>query len=153
MRYFLHSVKYFFQMAVVVTLVIGILMVAGLVDKDIDKAFSHGWTSVGWIVLMLAGFSAIYPLLGYRKRVLDASKAGDDPLARVQEALEEKGYKLEKQEGNKATFRSTSAYMRITRLGEDRITAVLTAGTLTLEGLARDLVRVILPVERKLKAI
>ena len=151
MRYCIRSVKYFIQMAMVLVLVIGILMLSGMVDKDIDKAFSHGWTSVGWIALMLAGFSAIYPLLGYRKRTLDASNAGDDPLAKVQEALEEKGYRLEKQEGNKASFRSTSAYMRITRLGEDRITAVITSGTLTLEGLAKDLVRVISPIERKLK--
>ena len=150
MRYFLRSVKYFIQMTVILTLVIGILMVAGLVDTDIDKAFSQGWTSVGWIALMLAGFSALYPLLGYRKRTIDASKAGEDPLAQVQEVLEEKGYKLEKQENNTSSFRSTSAYMRITRLGEDRVTATLQGGTLTLEGAAKDLARLVYPIERKL---
>ena len=150
MRYFLRSVKYFVQMALVVTVVIGILMLTGMVEKDIDKAFSQGWTSVGWIALMLAGFSALYPLLGYRKRTLDASKAGPDPLARVREAMEEKGYRLEKQENNKATFRSDSAYTRIVRIGEDRITAVIEGGTLTLEGAAKDLARLVYPVERKL---
>ena len=120
-------------MGVILAVIIGILMLSGMVDKDIDKAFSQGWTSVGWIALMLAGFSAIYPLLGYRKRTIDASKAGEDPLAKVTEALAEKGYKLVRQEGNQAVFRSTSAYIRITRLGEDRITATLEAGKLTIE--------------------
>ena len=41
MRYFIRSVKYFIQMAMVLVLVIGILMLSGMVDKDIDKAFSH----------------------------------------------------------------------------------------------------------------
>ena len=150
MRYFLRAVKYFIQMSVILALVIGILMVSGMVDKDINKAFSQGWTSVGWIALMLGGFSALYPMLGYRKRTLDASKAGEDPLAKVQEALEERGYRLERQENNQATFRSQSVYNRITRLGEDRITATLEGGTLTLEGLARDLARITLSVERKL---
>lgn len=150
MRYFLRSVKYFLQMALVLAVVIGILMLTGMVDKDIDKAFSHGWTSVGWIALMLAGFSALYPMLGYKKRTLDASKAGPDPLAKVQEALEEKGYELARQENNMAVFRAKSVYMRITRIGEDRITAVLEGGTLTLEGAAKDLARLVYPVERKL---
>ena len=150
MRYFLRAVKYFIQMSIILALVIGILMLTGMVDKDIDKAFSQGWTSVGWIALMLAGFSALYPMLGYRKRTMDASKAGPDPLEKVQKALEEKGYLPEKQEGNKATFRSASTYMRITRLGEDRITAVIEGGTLTLEGAAKDLARITYAVERKL---
>ena len=150
MRYFIRSVKYFIQMAVILTLIIGIMMTAGWVDKDIDKAFSQGWTSVGWIALMLAGFSALYPMLGYRKRTLDASGAGEDPLAKVQEALEERDYILEKQQHNRAIFRSRSVYNRITRLGEDRITATLEGGTLTLEGLARDLARISFSVERKL---
>ena len=45
MRYFLRAVKYFIQMSVILALVIGILMVSGMVDKDINKAFSQGWTS------------------------------------------------------------------------------------------------------------
>lgn len=150
MRYFLRAVKYFIQMSVVLTLVICILMLAGLVDKDIDKAFISGWTSVGWIALMLAGFSALYPLLGYRKRTLDASKAGEEALSRVQEAMQEKGFRLERQEHNQATFRNASAYSRIISLGEDRITAVLEGGTLTLEGPAKELARLIWPIERKL---
>ncbi len=150
MRYFLRAVKYFIQMSVILTLIIGILMMTGMVDKDIDKAFSQGWASVGWIALMLAGFSALYPLLGYRKRTLDASKAGSDPLAKVQQALEQKGYKAVREAGNRIEFRSTSAYMRITRLGEDRITATLEGGTLTLEGAAKDLARITFAVERQL---
>ena len=150
MRYFLRAVKYFIQMSVILVLVIGILMLTKMVDTDIDKAFSQGWTSVGWIALMLAGFSALYPLLGYRKRAIDASKAGPDPLAKVQQAMEEKGYSVASQEGNRIVFRSNSAYLRITRLGEDRITATLEAGTLTLEGAAKDLARLIFPIERKL---
>ena len=38
----------------------------------------------------------------------------------------------------------------ITRLGEDRVTATLQGGTLTLEGAAKDLARLVYPIERKL---
>ena len=150
MKYFLRAVKYFIQMSIILALIIGILMLTKMVDTDINKAFSQGWTSVGWIALMLAGFSALYPLLGYRKRTIDASGAGEDPLSKVQEVMEEKGYTLAKQNHNTALFRSRSVYMRITRLGEDGITATLEGGTLTLEGAARDLARLVFPIERKL---
>ena len=61
MRYLIRAFKYFIQITVIMTVVIAALMLLGLVSRDIGVAFRQGWKSIGYILLMFAGVSAVYP--------------------------------------------------------------------------------------------
>ena len=59
MRYIVRAVKYFFQLMVILALIIAILVVAKVVDADISKIFVNGYDSLWQIALMMAAFAAI----------------------------------------------------------------------------------------------
>ena len=71
MRYIIRAFKYFIQITVIMTAVIAVLMLTGLVSKDIGVAFRQSWKSVGYILLMFAAVAAVYPYFGYARRSVD----------------------------------------------------------------------------------
>ena len=152
MRYFLRSVKYFIGVCLLFTLIIGALMLAKVVSTDINVLFRAGWKSVGLIALMFLGVSAVYPKFGYAKR--HASVAGPDEELRpaVKEFFQGRGYVLESETPEQMTFRFGSTWHRITTFGEDRITVTPEFGGYGVEGLGRDIVRLISGLEFKLRA-
>ena len=151
MKYFLRSVKYFLGVSILFTLIIGALMLTGYVSTDVNVLFRAGWKSVGLIALMFLGVSAVYPKFGYAKR--HASVAGPDEELRpaVKEFFRERGYDLESDTPEQMTFRTRSAWHRITTFGEDRITVTPEFGGYGIEGLGRDVVRIISGLEYKLR--
>ena len=152
MRYVLRSVKYFLGVSILFTLIIGALMLTGYVSTDVNVLFRAGWKSVGLIALMFLGVSAVYPKFGYTKR--HASVAGEDSELRpaVKEFFRERGYDLENDSPEQMTVRSRSAWHRITTFGEDRITVIPEFGGYGIEGLGRDVVRIISGLEYKLRS-
>ncbi|MBR6345931.1 MAG: hypothetical protein IKR69_00915 [Bacteroidales bacterium] len=142
MRYLVRALKYFLQMTVLVTLIVGALMLAGLVSKDIGVAFKDGWKSVGYIALMLAAVSAVYPRFGYGKREIPFAGEFSEIKDEVIRRMSLRGYIPEKIDGENISFRLSSTYGRITRLFEDRISFERSLGGFTAEGLSRDLARV-----------
>ena len=87
---------------------------------------------ISLLALMFLGVSAVYPKFGYAKR--HASVAGPDEELRpaVKEFFRERGYDLESDTPEQMTFRTRSAWHRITTFGEDRIT--VTGGCTGLTG-------------------
>lgn len=152
MKYFLRAVKYFLGICILFTLIIGALMLAKVVSTDINVLFRAGWKSVGLIALMFLCVSAVYPKFGYAKR--HASVAGEDAEMRpaVKEFFQGRGYVLESETPEQMTFRSGSTWHRITTFGEDRITVTPEFGGYGVEGLGRDIVRLISGLEYKLRA-
>ena len=69
----------------------------------------------------------------------------------VVRCMEERGYALESESGDTMTFRSRSIANRIFRMGEDRITIEKTLGGFEVEGLSRDIVRIVYALEYKLR--
>ena len=57
MTYLRRAIKYFIQTCLLLAIILGILMLSGMVSKDITVAFTHGWTSVWWILAIFAGKS------------------------------------------------------------------------------------------------
>ena len=89
MRYIVRAVKYFFQLMVILALIIAILVVAKVVDADISKIFVNGYDSLWQIALMMAAFAAIYPRFGYVRRqalVPGADEEVEPVLRRVMES-------------------------------------------------------------------
>ena len=65
--------------------------------------------------------------------------------------MENRGYRLESENGENMTFRNRSILNRITRMMEDRITFTRTLGGFELEGLRKDTIRVIYGLENALR--
>lgn len=151
MKYLLRALKYFVYICLLVTLILIVLVLMHAVSSDINVMFDQGWVSVGKIALMFAAVAAVYPLFGYKKQMAhvlgDLSDYRDD----VVRCMEERGYALELESGDTMTFRSRSIANRIFRMGEDRITIEKTLGGFEVEGLSRDIVRIVYALEYKLR--
>ena len=147
MTYLRRAVKYFIQATLTIIIIIGVLMLAGIVSKDISVAFQHGWTSVWWILALFAAMSLAYPFFGYQKRKIQVK--GDPALAKdgIVEALKIRGYVLDNEQDGVLTFKLASPVARAFRMWEDRITLTPVLGGFEAEGLSRDLVRVVSSIE------
>ena len=143
MRYFIRAAKYFVQLMVILAVIIAILIVAKVVDSDISKIFVNGYDSLWQIALMMACFAAIYPRFGYGRRqaIVPGSDEEVEPVLR--RVMEAHGYVEGPRSGDIRCFRKKSATARLTRLWEDRISVERCATGFELEGISRDVVRLV----------
>ena len=147
MTYIRRALKYFVQTCLLLAVILAILMLSGMVSKDISVAFQHGWTSVWWILALFAVMALVYPFFGYQKRQIHVK--GDPALARdgIVEALQGRGYVLAGETDGVLKFHLTAPLNRAFRFWEDTITLTPVLGGWEAEGLSRDLVRVISSIE------
>ncbi len=147
MTHLRRALKYFIQASLTVAIILGILMMMGVVSKDISVALIYGWKSVWFILAIFAFFSLIYPFFGYQKRMIHVK--GDPALAKdgIAEALKIRGYVLESEKDGALAFHLASPVARAFRMWEDRITLTPVLGGWEAEGLSRDLVRVVSSIE------
>lgn len=149
MKYLIRSVKYFFYLAIILTLVILILMKLKLVDSNPEQIFRNGYDSFWQIALMLAAFAAIYPKFGFSRRNARIPGEFGEIRSEVIEHMDLRGYKLEKQEGENMYFRLRSPMQRVTRMLEDRVTMTRSFDGFELEGATKDVVRIVSFLENK----
>ena len=144
MTYLRRALKYFIQMTLIVAVIILALMWAGVVSWNLNVAFQNGIKSVWWILAIFAVISLAYPYFGYQKRKINVK--GDPALAKpgLIEAMKGRGYELASEDADGVLkFRLSSPVNRIPRMWEDTITLSPVLGGWEVEGLTRDLVRVI----------
>ena len=148
MTHLRRALKYFIQATLTITVILGILMLMGVISKDISVAFQHGWTSVWWILALFAVMALVYPFFGYQKRMIHVK--GDPALAKdgIAEALRGRGYVLANETDGILKFHLASPVARAFRMWEDTITLTPVLGGWEAEGLSRDLVRVISSIEQ-----
>ncbi|MBQ6292037.1 MAG: hypothetical protein IKO24_00800 [Bacteroidales bacterium] len=151
MKYIVRAVKYFIYICVLVSIILLVMVLAHFVSSDINVMFKEGWKSVAKIALVFAGIAAIYPLFGYRRLLAgvlgELSGLHDDVI----KCMEERGYRLESEDGESMTFRSRSLLNRIFRVWEDRITVTKTLGGFEVEGLSRDVARIVPALEYRFR--
>ena len=128
MTYLRRAIKYFIQTCLLLAIIIGILMLSGMVSKDITVAFTHGWQSVWWILAIFAVMALVYPFFGYQKRKI-------------------RGYVLESEADGVLKFHLSAPVNRAFRFWEDTITLTPVLEGWEAEGLSRDLVRVVSSIE------
>ena len=147
MTYIRRAIKYFIQTCLLLAIIIGILMLSGMVSRDISVAFTHGWTSVWWILAIFAVMALVYPFFGYQKRKIHVN--GDPALAQngIVEALKIRGYVLGSDADGVLKFHLSSPVNRAFRFWEDTITLSPILEGWEAEGLSRDLVRVVSSIE------
>ena len=147
------SLKYFIQITFIFIVIIGILMLTNMASKDINTAFRHGWQSVQLILAAFAVMSLIYPFFGYGKRQIHAAGDPAGHWKAIEETMDFRGYSPagETPDGGRK-FQLKNSVNRLTRLWEDTITINPVLGGFQAEGLNRDLVRVVMALDRKLNS-
>ena len=144
MKYIVRAIKYFFYFSILLIIILSVLVLAHVVDGNIETMFRNGYNSLWQIGLMFAAVAAVYPVFGFVKK--EAVIPGEYAEIRkgVIDYMENHGYRLESEKGENMTF-------RITRMMEDRITFTRTLGGFELEGLRKDTIRVIYGLENALR--
>lgn len=147
MKYFIRSVKYFFYLLVILAIIITILVLAGFVEADISKIFVNGYDSLWQICLIMAVFAAIYPRFGFSSRTAHVYGSPEDVRPLLLKVMDLHGYRLEKDSGDSLTFVKRSVISRLLKMWEDRITVSFDVAGLRLEGISKDLVRLVSGLE------
>lgn len=143
MRYLIRSLKYLVYFAVIFFLMVGIIYLfsnqkaAGLSFVDL---FREG--SLPKIAVFFVAVAAIYPALSFQKKELRLDGDFTKYAGMVDEVMERLEYVREKQEDGCVTYVKKSAYARLTRMYEDRVTFA-TGAPVQVEGYRKDLLRVI----------
>lgn len=151
MKYLRRAVKYFIQMVIIIVIIMAILMLLGVVSTDINVAFRSGWKSVWMILAALSCISAIYPNFGYSARTLAVPGEFSELRDKIVNYMETKGYVISGEEGENLTFRLSSPIGKLTRLWEDTITFTREFGGFSVEGISKDIVRIVGGLQYKLR--
>ncbi len=149
MKYLRRVCKYFLQLCILFALIVGILMLSGMVSKDVAVAFRNGWTSILYILGLFAVMSFAYPFFGYGKRTIRAQGDPAEHWPAIDEAMQSRGYRRADKDGLRRYVLS-SGVNRAARLWEDGVTLTPVLGGFEAEGLTRDLVRIVSSIDRKL---
>ena len=145
MKYLVRALKYLLYFLIVFCFCILLVMLFSRRDGvTLATMFKEG--SFLPICLIFLFFSAIYPLLGYRKGRLRLDGDWKDYRDTVVETMESGGYRLEEEDGGKLMFRHSKPMFRLSRMYEDAITFLPQENDPTLvlvDGPSRDTLKII----------
>jgi hypothetical protein len=107
---------------------------------------------VGQVLLLFAIVGAIYPRFGYTtKEALlpegQAASGENNGRKELLSVMQNRGYTLEEETDAGWTFRLRNPVNRLSRMAEDRITITRTPSGFSLEGLTKDVVRLVHAIE------
>ena len=150
-KYIVRAIKYFFYFTFLLALFLSVLVLAGVVESNIETMFRGGYRSLLSIALMFICVSSVYPVFGFVRK--SAIIPGEYKGIRdgIVDAMESRGYILEKEEGENLSFRLKSTLNKITRMYEDRITFTRELGGFSVEGLRKDAIRIIYGIESRFR--
>lgn len=151
MKYIIRVIKYFVYISFIMALILVVLAAAGLISKDINVIFRDGYNSLWKIGLMFLAVSAIYPRFGFTKRGAILPGEYSELRNGVIEFMQDRKYVLEKEEGENLYFRHKSVLCRATRMFEDRISLTRDISGFYVEGLTKDVSRLVYGLEYKFR--
>ncbi len=151
MKYFVRAVKYFIWFSVLFTIIIAVLMFAGIVKGDVSTMFRDGYRSLWQIAILFAFVAAFYPKFGFIRKSVAIPGEYPDIRDGIIEYMELRGYRLESEEGENLTFRLRSKFSALFKMFEDRITLTRELGGYQAEGLTKDIVRIVGGLEYKFR--
>ena len=147
MKYIIRSLKYYCYLMILLTLIILALVLTGFVEADLSKMFVNGYDSLWQIALIMLGFAAIYPRFGFSKRTAHVYGSPEEIRPDVMRVMETLGYRLERETDGSWSFLRRSGLSRALKMWEDRISLTPSGAGLEVEGLTRDLARVVSALE------
>ena len=146
MKYFVRALKYFIYFILLFLVIMLLLVFTGAAEGDIATMFRGGYSALWKIAAIFAVISAIYPSVGFiRKEAMipgDLDRSG----GAINEFMKGRGYVLENETPGSMSFRKTGI-SRLTRMYEDRITLSAKGGTVEIEGMRKDVVRLAMGLE------
>ena len=122
-----------------------------VIDSNIELMFRNGYNSLWHIALMFAVVSAFYPMLGFMKNEALIPGEYKDIRPAIVEYMQEKGYALENENGENLNFRLRNGINRLSRMYEDRISFIRNFSGFQVEGLRKDVVRIVYGLEYKFR--
>jgi len=143
MKYIVRSIKYFIYFVLLLIVLIGLMKLFGMVEGGIESIFKDGWDSVGKIAILFALVSAVYPMVGFVKRMAIVPGEYSEAREKLISTMRERGYELEKEEGENLSFRLRGPVSRFFRMFEDRLTFTRTFSGFEVEGYRKDVYRII----------
>ena len=149
MKYLIRAIKYFAYLIILILIMLGILIAIGYAEPDVNSLFRNGTQSVLMILVMLAFLAAIYPNFGFMKKDVIIPGEYGEIRDTVIKAMEERGYLLDTEDGENLTFRRRDFVSKLTRMFEDRITLSRDISGFRMEGLRKDVVRMVYAIENK----
>ena len=147
MRYLIRSLKYFIWFAVILSITMAIMVGLGLVEADFNLMFRDGIKSIWQIAALFLILALVYPIVGFRKQEAVVSGEYSEVREKVINFMESRGYYLETEEGEIMTFRLRSKVGAFFKMLEDRVTFIKVPGGFELEGLRKEIVRLISGLE------
>lgn len=147
MKYIIRSLKYFCYLVILLTVIILALVLTGFVEADLSKMFIHGYDSLWQIAIILVIFAVIYPRFGFSKRTAHLYGSPEELRPDIVRVMENLGYRLEGEQDGTYAFRRRSGLSRALKMWEDRITVSPSGAGLEIEGLTRDLTRIVSGLE------
>lgn len=147
MKYIIRAAKYFCYLVVFLTILIVILVLTGFVEADLSKMFVNGYDSLWQMGAVLLVLSLIYPRFGFSRRTARVFGSPEELRPVVVPVMERLGYVLEGEKDGGWSFRRRSAVSRVLKMLEDRIVLTPAGAGVEVEGLTRDLPRIISALE------
>lgn len=152
MRYLTRALKYLLYFAIVFFVMVGIIYLfsnqkaAGLSFVDL---FREG--SLPKIAVFFVGVAALYPALSFQKRELRLDGGFTKYAGLVDEVMKSLDYAPEACTADRVSYVKKSAYARLTRMYEDRVTFETGSDPVTVEGYRKDLLRIMSLIQYRIR--
>ena len=153
MKYIVRALRYYLSILILLAVILFVLAKLGYVESDLSTMFKDGYDSLWKIALILAVFSAVYPKLGYSTRSVRAAGSFSDFRGTVLEYMDEKGYRLKKEEDEKMVFVLRSPIRRLLKMFSDELVFTKDMVGFTIDGLTKDIVRIGSGLENRLNPL
>ena len=151
MKYLIRSLKYFVWFVLILAITLAILTALGLVEANLESMFRDGTKSLWQIAALFFILALIYPISGFRKQKAVIPGEFGEIRDKIVGLMGQRGYVLEKEDGENMSFRLETKFRQAMKMFEDRITMTREPGGFNVEGLRREVVRIISFLEYKFK--
>lgn len=119
-----------------------LLILFGAADWDFGTLFRDGKDSLWKIALLFAAVAAVYPKIGFTARTFTTQADRKEIIDTAVAYMKQLGYVMEKEGQGPMSFRQENFAPRLSRMFEDRVTITVVDGTVAVEGLRKDVVRI-----------
>jgi hypothetical protein len=152
MRYLIRALKYLVYFAIIFFLIVGIVYLfsnqkaAGLSFVDLFKEGSLPKIAIFFVIV-----SAIYPKLSFYKKELYLNGDFTKYAEMIDDVMKKLDYVPEINEAGRVTYIKNSAYARLTRMYEDRVTFETADNPVKVEGYRKDLLRILSAINYRVR--
>jgi len=154
MKYLVRSLKYLVYFVAIFFIIVGIVYMFS-VQKGAGVSFFEMFqeNSGPKLIIFFIIVAATYPALGFGKRRLYLNGEFSKYSEVVISSMREMSYEVESQDESKIVFRATESSRRMSRMWEDAIIFHIAEDPVEVEGLRKDVARVLSTVSFKIRQI